>query len=59
MMFEGEEYEIHPCRVEIEGGYYVEALFFDEGIMLAAEMVDWEFSYWREQCKPFIIKPSG
>jgi hypothetical protein len=40
-------------------GCYVEALFFDEGIMPAAEMVDWDFSYWREQCKPFMLRQAA
>ena len=59
VFFEGEEYVITPCLVQLECGGFANALFFDEGIMPSAELTDWSFNQWIENHKDFMLKQSS
>lgn len=64
VFFEGEEYELSPCRVRLlevsekDEGESVEALFFDEGIMPPPQTEAWDFEHWQQHNKPYMLRQS-
>jgi len=58
VFFEGEEYELSPCKVKTEGSKTVDALFFDEGIMPPPRTEEWCLAHWQKHHKQFMIRQS-
>ena len=56
VFFEGEEYELSPCKVRVADNEWVDALFFDEGIMPPPETAEWDFEEWKSKYKPFMLR---
>lgn len=59
VFFEGEEFELSPCRTRLADGTGVEALFFDEGLMPLPESRDWSFAEWIEHHKNTMLRQSS
>ena len=56
LFYEGEEYAITPCNVELESGEFVNALFFDEANMPTPVMTDWCFDTWIKFHKDYLLR---
>ena len=57
--FEGEEYELSPCTTVLPDGSFVDALFFDEGIMPRPQVEDWSFSNWLDNHKDYMLRQTS
>lgn len=58
VFFEGEEYELSPCKVRLDGDQWTDALFFDEGIMPPPRTEEWDFDHWKTCHKDYMIRQS-
>lgn len=59
VFFEGEEYELSPCTAALADGSFIDALFFDEGIMPRPQSKDWSFSFWVDQHKDYMLRQTA
>jgi len=59
IFFEGEEYELTPCKVRCNSGELVSALFFDEGNMPPPVTETWDFDHWRDHYKNYMLRQSA
>lgn len=49
--FESEEYEFAPCRVELDNGRSIDALYCAEGEVASGATEIWRLDWWRERYK--------
>ena len=59
VFFEGEEYELSPCTAVLADGSFIDALFFDEGVMPMPQSEDWLFSVWIDQHKDYMLRQTS
>jgi len=53
--FESTEYEFARCRVELDSGERVDAVYCAEHDVAPGAAESWEFAWWRERHKPEYI----